>query len=34
VPGSLDDANAVMVTRERRGGATAPTEEPLLSADV
>lgn len=34
VPGSLDDATAVMVTREKRGGAAAPTEEPLLSAEV
>ena len=34
VPESLDDASAVMVTRERRGGAAAPTEEPLLSAEV
>lgn len=34
VPESLDDASAVMVTREKRGGATAPTEEPLLSAEV
>jgi anti-sigma-K factor RskA len=34
VPGSLEDASAVMVTRERRGGADAPTETPLLSAEV
>jgi anti-sigma-K factor RskA len=34
VPASLDDGNAVMVTRERRGGADAPTEAPLLSAEV
>ena len=34
VPGSLEDATAVMVTRERRGGADAPTETPLLSAEV
>jgi anti-sigma factor RsiW len=34
VPGSLDDVKAVMVTRERRGGATAPTETPVLSVEV
>lgn len=34
VPGSLEDATAVMVTREKRGGADAPTETPLLSAEV
>ena len=34
VPGSLDDASAVMVTREKRGGAAAPTETPLLSVEV
>jgi anti-sigma-K factor RskA len=30
VPDDLDGADAVMVTRERRGGARAPTERPLL----
>lgn len=34
VPGGLEDAKAVMVTRERRGGARAPTETPLLSVEV
>ena len=31
VSGNLEGADAVMVTRERRGGARAPTERPLLS---
>jgi anti-sigma-K factor RskA len=34
VPGSLDDVSAVMVTRERRGGAAQPTETPVLTVDV
>ena len=34
VPETLDDASAVMVTRERRGGAMQPTEEPVLRVDV
>ena len=34
VPESLDDASAVMVTRERRGGAEQPTETPVLRVDV
>lgn len=31
---SLEGVSAVMVTRERRGGATAPTEPPGITADV
>ena len=34
VPESLDDATAVRVTRERRGGADQPTEMPVLRVDV
>ncbi len=34
VPGSLEDVTAVMVTRERRGGADAPTEMPVLRIEV
>jgi anti-sigma-K factor RskA len=34
VPESLDDVTAVMVTRERRGGAQQPTEMPVLRVDV
>jgi hypothetical protein len=34
VPGSLEGASAVMVTRERRGGALAPTEMPVLTVEV
>jgi hypothetical protein len=34
VPESLDDGDAVMVTREPRGGSEAPTEAPLLRVDV
>lgn len=34
IPGSLEDVTAVMVTRERRGGAPAPTEPPSITADV
>jgi hypothetical protein len=31
VPDDLSDAQAVLVTREQRGGATTPSEEPILS---
>jgi hypothetical protein len=34
VPESLDGVTAVMVTRERRGGAERPTEMPVLRVDV
>jgi anti-sigma-K factor RskA len=34
VPQSLEDADAVMVTREPRGGSAEPTEAPLLRVDV
>jgi anti-sigma factor RsiW len=34
VPGSLDDVKAVMVTREKAGGATAPTGEPVMSVEI
>jgi anti-sigma-K factor RskA len=34
VPASLDDADAVLVTREPRGGSQAPTSRPLLRADL
>lgn len=34
IPQSLDGVSAVMVTRERRGGATAPSEPPAITADV
>jgi len=34
VPGSLDDVDAVMVTREQRGGVDQPTEMPVLRIDV
>lgn len=34
IPRSLEGVSAVMVTRERRGGATAPTEAPAITADV
>jgi anti-sigma factor RsiW len=34
VPESLKDADAVMVTRERRGGAPAPSEMPILRVDI
>jgi hypothetical protein len=30
LPGDLSDAEAVLVTRERRGGARAPSEDPVL----
>jgi hypothetical protein len=34
VTGSLDDASAVMVTREKRGGSSGPTETPLVTVEV
>lgn len=34
IPESLDDVSAVMVTREKSGGATRPTEVPVLTASV
>ena len=34
VPESLDNADAVLVTREPRGGSRAPTSPPLLRADL
>ena len=34
VPGPLDDADAVLVTREPRGGSQQPTSPPLLRADL
>jgi anti-sigma-K factor RskA len=34
VPGPLDGADAVLVTREPRGGSRHPTSPPLLSADL
>jgi hypothetical protein len=34
VPEDLSDAAAVLVTRERRGGASAPSEEPILSVPL
>jgi hypothetical protein len=34
VPGPLDDADAVYVTREPRGGSRQPTTDPLLSAPL
>ena len=34
VPGSLDGADAVLVTREPRGGSLKPTSRPLLRADL
>jgi anti-sigma-K factor RskA len=34
VPASLEGVTAVMVTRERRGGAEQPTEMPVLRVDV
>jgi hypothetical protein len=34
VPDDLSDAQAVLVTRERRGGASAPSEEPILSVPL
>jgi anti-sigma-K factor RskA len=34
VPGPLDDADAVLVTREPRGGSPRPTSPPLLRAEL
>jgi hypothetical protein len=34
VPGSLDGADAVLVTREPRGGSERPTSSPLLSVQL
>jgi anti-sigma-K factor RskA len=34
VPGPLADADAVLVTREPRGGSRQPTSQPLLRADL
>jgi anti-sigma factor RsiW len=34
VPQSLDDVTAVMVTREPRGGSSAPSERPILRVQV
>jgi len=34
VPEDLSDAQAVLVTREQRGGAAAPSEEPILSVPL
>ena len=34
VPGGLDGVDAVLVTRERAGGAQRPTEEPVVTAEV
>jgi Anti-sigma-K factor rskA/Putative zinc-finger len=34
VPEDLSDAQAVLVTREPRGGATAPSEQPILSVPL
>ena len=34
VPGDLSDAQAVLVTRERRGGARAPTERPVINVPL
>ena len=34
VPEELDDADAVMVTREPRGGARAPSEKPILRVNL
>jgi anti-sigma factor RsiW len=34
VPGSLEDVDAVMVTREKRGGVEQPTEMPVIRVDV
>jgi hypothetical protein len=31
IPDNLSGAQEVLVTRERRGGARAPTEEPILA---
>ena len=34
VPEDLSDAQAVLVTREQRGGATTPSEQPILSVPL
>lgn len=34
IPSGLSDAARVMVTREPKGGSKAPTEDPLLAADL
>jgi len=34
VPGDLEDAESVMVTREPAGGARAPSEKPIVSVDL
>ena len=34
VPGPLDDAEAVAVTAEPRGGSQSPTSDPLLTANL
>jgi anti-sigma-K factor RskA len=34
IPGSLDGVDAVYVTREKRGGATQPTEKPVVSVPL
>jgi hypothetical protein len=34
VPDDLSDAEAVLVTRERRGGATAPSEQPIVTVEL
>jgi hypothetical protein len=34
VPGDLDGVSAVMVTRERSGGARQPTEAPVITAEL
>jgi hypothetical protein len=34
VPDNLSDADAVMVTREARGGAQAPSEKPILTVNL
>jgi hypothetical protein len=34
VPDDLEDADAVMVTRERAGGARAPSEDPILTVPL
>ena len=34
VPGPLDDADAVLVTKEPRGGSSRPTSRPLLSVSL
>jgi anti-sigma factor RsiW len=34
IPDSLDGVDAIYVTREKRGGAQAPTEQPVVSIDL